>query len=234
MPSQSNQDKKEVRTSKSKVTSSTQDFLNIAEIRDNTVVLKNGTLRSVLMVSSVNFALKAEEEQNAIIQGYISFLNSLSFPLQVVVQSRQLNIDTYLEDLKKREQAQTNELLRRQTASYREYIKELISLGQIMSKHFYVTIPYEPAQDSKKSFLSRLGAIFAPAQVIRLKESKFRQYQEELDRRVDQVYSSLQSLGLASTKLDTQSLIELYYNTYNPYISQNEKLVDIQNLKIEN
>src|SRR3989344_107141 len=104
--------------SNKKTSTSTQAYLDIAEIKDNAVILKDGSIRAVLLASSVNFALKSEDEQNAIIQGYISFLNSLDFPLQIVVQSRKLNIDQYLEDLKQKEQSQTNELLRTQISEY--------------------------------------------------------------------------------------------------------------------
>jgi hypothetical protein len=88
---------------------STQKYLHLSEIRDNTVVMDDGTVRSVLLVSSINFALKNEDEQNAIIGAYVNFLNNLSFPLQIVIQSRELNISDYLVDLQRREKEQTNE-----------------------------------------------------------------------------------------------------------------------------
>jgi hypothetical protein len=214
------------------ITTSTQEYIDIAEIRDDTVVLKNGTMRAVLLVSSINFALKSEEEQEAVIQGYITFLNSLDFPIQIVVQSRQLNIDKYLEELKKIENEQKNELLRMQTAEYRRYIEELVSLGEIMSKRFYLVVPYESTQDKKKGFLYRLTEIFTPATVIKLNEDKFREYKISLDRRVDQVMSGLLSFGITSAQLDTQSLIELYYNTYNPATSKNQKLQEVEKLQV--
>lgn len=216
-----------------KVTSSTQEYLDIAEIRDDTVVLKSGVLRAVLLVSSINFALKSEEEQEAVIQGYITFLNSLDFPVQIVVQSRQLNIDDYIEDLKTKEKEQTNELLRMQTAEYRRYIQELVSLGEIMAKRFYLIVPYEPAQDKKKGFMYRLTEIFTPATVIKLNEEKFQEYKLGLDRRMDTVMSGLLSFGISSAQLDTQSLIELFYNTYNPAISNNEKLQEVDKLQVD-
>lgn len=216
-----------------KVAASTQEYLDIAEIRDDTVVLKNGNMRALLLVSSINFALKSEEEQEAVIQGYITFLNSLDFPIQIVVQSRQLNIDNYIEELKKLENEQQNELLRMQTAEYRRYIEELVSLGEIMSKRFYLIVPYEPSQDKKKGFLYRLTEIFTPASVIKLNEEKFREYKIGLDRRVDQVMSGLLSFGITSAQLDTQSLIELYYNTYNPATSKNQKLQEVEKLQVD-
>lgn len=216
-----------------KVSASTQEYLDIAEIRDDTVVLKSGTLRGVLLVSSINFALKSEEEQEAVIQGYITFLNSLDFPTQIVVQSRRLNIDNYIAELKQKEHDQTNELLRMQTAEYRRYIQELVSLGEIMAKRFYMIVPYEPAQDQKKGFMYRLTEIFTPATVIKLNEEKFQEYKLALDRRMDTVMSGLLSFGISSAQLDTQSLIELFYNTYNPAVSNNQKLQEVGKLQVD-
>src|SRR3989338_2618300 len=117
---------------------SAQSHLPFAEIKFDTAIMKDGTLRAILMVSSINFALKNEDEQQAIISSYVSFLNGIDFPLQVVVQSRQLYIKPYLEKLLKKEQQQTNELLRVQIADYRSFVSELVSMGKIMSKQFFV------------------------------------------------------------------------------------------------
>src|SRR3990167_11444757 len=111
----------------------TQHHLLMSEVRQDRVVMKDGTLRAVLMVSSINFALKNEDEQNAIISSYISFLNSLDHPLQIVVQSRKLQIKPYMDRLLEQEKQQTNELLRTQIADYRSFVTELVSLGEIMS-----------------------------------------------------------------------------------------------------
>src|SRR3989338_9251921 len=119
----------------------TQTYLPIAEIKDGTVLLKDGTLRAVLMVSSINFALKSEDEQNALISAYVGFLNSIDFPIQIVVQSRKLQIGPYLEKLGEIERAQTNELLKVQIADYRAFVTELIEIGQIMTKRYYVVVP---------------------------------------------------------------------------------------------
>ncbi|MEA3398509.1 MAG: hypothetical protein U9R06_02065, partial [Patescibacteria group bacterium] len=148
---------------RNKITSSTQQFLDISEIKDDTVILRDGSLRAVILVSSINFALKSEDEQNAIISAYVSFLNNIDFSLQIVIQSRELNIDNYIEDLTQKEKEQTNELLKIQTAEYIQYIKELISMSRIMSKHFFVVVPYDPMSDKQKSFFSRFLNIFKPA-----------------------------------------------------------------------
>ncbi len=212
---------------------STQQYLDIAEIKDNTVVMKDGTLRAVLLVSSINFALKSEDEQNAVIDSYIRFLNNLSFTLQIVIQSRELDIDNYLEYLRSKEKEQINKLLKVQTADYIEYIKELTSLGRIMNKRFYVIVPYDPLTDKHKSFFSSITEALKPATVIKLKEKTFAKYQDMLDRRIESIASGLESMGVAVARLDTQSLIELYYKTYNPETSPNQNLVDLQKLRVD-
>jgi len=194
--------------------------------------MRDGTLRAVLLVSSINFALKSEDEQNAIISGYVSFLNNINFPLQIVIQSRELNIDNYLADLRQKEKEQTNELLKMQTAEYIQYIMELISMSKIMNKRFYIVVPYDPLSDKQKNFFNRLFDVLRPATLIKMKEKKFRRRRGELTYRVDNVRSGLNSIGLNSVELDTQSLIELYYNSYNPATSANQKLVDVNQLRV--
>ncbi len=216
-----------------KIKVSTQKYLDIAEIRNDTVVLKDGTLRAVLLVSSINFALKSEDEQEAIISAYVSFLNYLDFSLQIVIQSRKLNIDPYLQSLKEQEAKQTNELLRAQIADYRNFIVQLVELGDIMSKQFYVVVPYSPvSQQGQKKFWDRVMAIFSAGKIVKLKQEKFAKYKDMLDKRVEFVMSSLASIGLNSVRLDTQSLIELYYNTYNPDTYEQEKLQNVDELRI--
>lgn len=212
---------------------STQQYLDIAEIKDNTIIMKDGTLRAVLLVSSINFALKSEDEQNAVIDSYIRFLNNLSFTLQIVIQSRELDIDNYLQYLKAKEKEQINKLLKIQTADYIEYIKELTSLGRIMNKRFYVIVPYDPLTDKHKSFFSSISEALKPATIIKLKEKIFLKYQDLLSRRVDSVAGGLESMGVAVARLDTQSLIELYYKTYNPETARNQNLVDLNKLQVE-
>ena len=218
---------------KNKISASTQEYLDIAEIKDDTVIMKDGTLRCVLLVSSINFALKSEDEQNAVIDSYVRFLNNLSFTLQIVIQSRELDINNYLDYLKGKEKEQTNRLLKVQTGEYIEYIKELTSLGKIMNKRFYVIVPYDPATDKHKGFFSSFKDAIRPASTIILKEKIFARYQEMLNRRVDSVFGGLESMGVAVARLDTQGLIELYYKTYNPETSKNQILVDVKKLRVD-
>ena len=217
---------------KNKISTSTQQYLNIAEIKEDTIIMRDGTLRAMLLISSINFALKSEEEQNAIVSSYVSFLNNINFPLQIVIQSRELDINNYVEQLKQREKEQTNELLKMQTAEYIQYIEELISMGRIMSKRFYACIPYNPLSDKRKNFFSSIWEALRPATLIKMKEEKFLRYRAELNRRIENIMSGLASTGLNAVQLDTQSLIELFYNTYNPTTSKNQELVDVKELRI--
>lgn len=216
-----------------RVAASTQQYLDIAEIKDDVVVMRDGSIRGVLMVSSINFALKSEDEQNAIIGSYVGFLNNLDFPIQIVIQSRELNIDAYLAALAKREKEQTNELLRLQTGEYARYVKELVAMSRIMSKRFYVVVPYTPVSDQTRSFWSRLSAVFQPTTVMRMKEEHFTSLRSDLLKRVDKILSGLSGMGLNCALLDTQGLIELYYSTYNPTTALHEKMTDTRQLRVE-
>lgn len=216
-----------------KVSASTQHYLDIAEIKEDTVIMKDGTIRAVLLVSSINFSLKSEEEQNAIIAAYIGFLNFLEFPLQIVIQSRKLDIDGYLDRLKKVEKEQTNELLRMQTTEYRHYITELVDIGDIMNKRFYVVVPYDPLSDKQKGWFKRFTGLFTAAKSVKLSQDAFLKRRHSLFQRVEHILTGLSSMSLKAVVLDTQSLIELYYNTYNPDVYNKEKLVEINKLRID-
>ncbi len=217
---------------KNKIKVSTQKYLDIAEVKDDIMVMHDGTLRVVIMVSSINFALKSEDEQNATISAYVSFLNNINFPIQIVVQSREMNIDEYLVRLKQKEKEQTNELLKIQTQEYIQYITELVSIGKIMNKKFFIVVPYNPLTDKHKNFFKSMLDVLKPIEYVKIKEKRFKQNKAELDRRVENVLNGLSSIGLNAIQLDTQSLIELYYNTYNPTTSKNEKMVEIKDIRV--
>lgn len=211
----------------------TQRYLDIAEIRDDVVVMKDGTLRAVIMVASINFALKDEDEQQAIVQAYISFLNGLEFPIQIVIQSRKMNIDPYLASLREQQRLTENELLRAQIAEYRNFIMELVELGEIMQKRFYLVVPYDPARDKQKKFFTRLSESMSPVLRMKLSDKDFQDRREQLIRRTAIVLSQLNSMSVMGAPLDTQSLIELYYTTYNPDLGETERLADLSKIQSE-
>jgi type IV secretory pathway VirB4 component len=198
-----------------KPTASTQAYLDIAEIKENVIVMKDGSLRAVAVVSSVNFSLKSGDEQSALIASYQNFLNSLEFPIQIIMQSRKLDIHTYLDKLRVIMQQQTNELLRMQTQEYIEYVGKLIEFASIMNKTFYVVVPLIAGGGRKMGFMEKIGNLLSPSREIKLKESSFEQAREELSKRTFQVTSGLSGMGLKSILLSTEELVELMYNSYN-------------------
>lgn len=209
-----------------------QHYLDIAEIKDDVVTLKDKSLRAVLAVSSINFALKGEDEQNALISAYAQFLNTLEYPVQIVIQSRKLNIDEYLGRLKVAEKQQTSDLLRMQITDYISFVRELVDLGQIMSKRFYVVVPYSAISDRRKSFWSRLLEVLTPLSAAKLQGARFDQLKTTLLQRVSRVESGLTSLGLKVQMLDTQALIELYYRAYNPDLAEVQKIQDVTKVNV--
>lgn len=212
---------------------STVKYLDIAEIRDDMVLLRDGTVRAVILVSSINFALKSNDEQEAIIQAYMTFLNGLEYPVQIVIQSRRMNIDGYMSRLREQERTVENDLLRIQIEDYRNFIGELVELGQIMQKMFYLVVPYDPLTNKKKNFWSRLSEALSPAAAAKLNKKQLKDRIEQLARRVELTQGQLNSMGLESARLDTESLIELYYTVYNPDVFSTEKLSDANSIQLE-
>lgn len=193
-----------------------QDFIPIEEIRDGVVILKSGELRIVLMVSTMNFDLKSDDEQAAVIYQYQNFLNSLDFSIQIHIQSRRFNIKPYLATLETKYEEQTNELLRIQTREYIEFVRNLTTSNNIMSKMFFVVVPYDPVSigGKKGGFISKLRPEKKNAALDDM--NKFEENRSQLEQRRDVVASGLQGLGLKTEQLDTESLVELYYKIFNP------------------
>lgn len=208
---------------------STQAYLDIAAIKDSIVVLKSGGLRAVLLASSLNFALKSPQEQEDIVLRYQGFLNALNFPIQIVMQSRKLDLTDYLARLTTRAESETNERIRLQTSSYVEFMERLISVANIMDKRFYVVVPYEPIGLKQRSFFDKL---FNPTKRITLTmtDKEFADVTIQLNERVNLIASGLASFGIKSAQLTTQQLIELYYSTYNPEEAVKERLTGIEQL----
>ena len=204
---------------------STQAHLNIARIQDGIVITKAGGFRMILLASAINFALKSEEEQNALVFQYQNFLNSLTFPLQIVIQSRQLDLTQYLAKLEERLAEETNELLQIQIEDYLDFVRRLINLANIMDKKFFIVIPYDPVNIQKRGFFDKLfkpGPSTGPS----LSSIEFKRQREELLQRANVVMSGLGGLGIRSIPLDTQQAIELFYQTLNPEEGVKEKLAD--------
>src|SRR3989344_1756062 len=197
----------------------TQQFLEIKDIKEGVLLLKNNSIRGVLMLSSINFALKSEEEQTAIIYGFQSFLNSLDFFCQIVVQSRKINITPYLDGLKDLEDHQTNELLRKQTASYREFIKNLVTGDTIMTKNFYVVVPYSLTEIFGISGAMKQFNILKNTSTQQSKpmlDEDFQRCKTQLWQRMEYIAMGLRRCGLEAIPLTTPELIELFWAIHHP------------------
>jgi len=214
-------------TSKKPKGPSTQSFIPIKEIKEGVVVMRDGSLRVVLMLSSINFALKSEEEKTAIIGSYQSFLNSLGFPIQIYVKSRMLHLDGYLDSLDKQLASQTNELLRLQTSQYKDFIGELLQYASIMEKRFFVIVPFYPSGVGVEKE-GIIKGLFSGKPAI---DTTFETQKTELMARVDQVITGLTGIGVRVVALNTEELIELYYTVYNPDTSGEEKITNAEEME---
>lgn len=193
----------------------TQNFLRTKEIKQDTMIMDDETLRAVVAVSSTNFDLKSQSEQDALIFSYQRFLNSLDFSIQIIMQSRRMDIGSYTEKLKDMMEKQTNELLRMQTGEYIEFINQLVETGNIMNKNFYCVVPYNESIGSDSGgFFSSLFAR-GRAKAITKREANFEHHRSLLEERVTSVVSNLNAMGLRAVKLNTEQIIELIYNSYN-------------------
>ena len=209
---------------------STQSLLPIDSIRDSIVILRDGSLRAVLMASSVNFDLKSTAEQDSIIFAYQHFLNSLDFPIQIQVSSRVLNISGYMKYLEDIKQFQQNELLRIQTEEYMHFIRELIENANIVNKTFYIVVPFNPLEAQKKSLVQEI--LGGTSGSIKYSTEQFEKYKTQLWQRVNGVMYGIRRTGVYTTPLNTQELIELYYSLYNPDSTPSDSLHDINDLDI--
>ncbi len=211
---------------------STQQYIDVEQVRDGAIVLRNGSLRAVLLVSSVNFDLKSSEEQDATIMQYQNFLNSLDFPVQIVIQSRRFNVEPYLALLRDKEAQQENELLRFQISEYKSFIEGLVEDQNIISKFFYVVVPFYPTESQSEGFVQRIGAMFKPKETILADEKVFEAYRNQLYQRVNHVMAALGATGVRLAVLDTEDLIELLYNAYNPSLFTSDVIKDLSQIEL--
>ena len=203
--------------------SSTQQFVDVEDIRDGAVILKNGGLRRVLMVSGVNFDLKSEEEQDIILHSFQNFLNALDFSVQFVVHSRKMNIGDYLEKLREREAAEENELLKNQISEYLEFVKSFVETNAVMAKTFFAVVPYDPIQIPKVGE-NIIAALKFWGKKQQNKDEDWEQKTTQLNQRMDTVIGGLNQIGLRAVALNDEELIELFYNLYNPAIVEKKEL----------
>lgn len=215
---------------------STQTHLRFGEIRDNVLVLRNGGVRAVLKTSSINFNLKSEQEQDAIINAYQGFLNSLEFPIQILIKSKKLDIDDYIDQVEKLGDKQENKLLQEQTFEYAQYIRRLVEYADIMEKNFYVVVQHDPGRVAGSNIFQSFFQRLAPKDTyadVKKRHEEFSHLVKELTQKVNIVKSGLENCGLKVQQLDTQALIELFYNCYNPTIYRTSKIKDLEEMAID-
>lgn len=194
----------------------TQQFVPVQEVRDGIVVMKDGTLAMVVLVSSINLSLKSADEQQATLMQFQSFLNTLDFPVQIVIQSRRYDIRPYILTLQNRLREQTESLLQVQTREYIQFIQSFTDQVNIMRKSFFVAIPYTPPIISQQKGLSKVFSFLNKTPVNTAGVTDFEEQRTQLEERVSVVEQGLTRTGLRVAQLGTEEVIELLYKTFNP------------------
>lgn len=205
-----------------------QEFVPIQEIRDGVVILKDGTMRAVLMASSTNLALKSPDEQAAIILQFQNFLNSLDFSMQIYIQSRKYDIRPYIALLENQEKHQLNDLLRIQTREYINFIKNFTENTNIMTKSFFIVVPYKPPIFSATGTASFVGGLFGKKKTSSASDklADFETNKSQLEQRVYVIQQGIIRSGVRTTLLGTEELVELFYRIFNP--GEQEKPIQLE------
>lgn len=195
----------------------TQDFVPIKEVRDGVVILKDGSLRVLLMASSINLALKSQDEQQAVIGQFQNFLNSLEFTVQFFVESRDLDIRPYIALLQERYAAELDDLMKIQIREYMAFIKDFTERANIMSKNFFIVVPYDPALINRGAGGLIASVLPGGSQTAStMNDEQFEQYRTQLEQRVSVIEQGLVRTGVRVVKLGTEEVIELFYKLFNP------------------
>jgi type IV secretory pathway VirB4 component len=210
------------------------NLVDIQEIKQNTVTVKDGSFRQIIMVGGVNFALKSEMEQNIITQGYQTFLNGIDFPLQILIHSRKVNIDKYIQTLTDRREVEQSPILQNQIDEYTKFVQGFVEKNAIMEKVFLVVVSFYPTSaipgaKSVSGIMSMFGGkkktpAAETAQRAEATDKLFSENLAQLGQRTTQVKNGLLNIGLEATVLNDEQLIELFYNFYNPQTVEHEKV----------
>lgn len=195
---------------------STQEFVPIRNIKQNVVIMKDGRMCSILLASSINFALKSLDEQRAILGQFQTFLNTLDFSIQFYIQSRRLDIEPYLDQLRAREPQQDNDLMRIQLREYIDFIKSFVSEVDVMSKNFFIVIPYSPRGVELQNVSSGLSSVLGTKKTPQQDDASFEEHRLQLEQRASLVEQGLNRIGVRTIALEDEALVELYYHIFNP------------------
>ncbi len=230
---QKNKQKKE----KDPKTNSTQNYLEFANFKDNVVIMKDASFRAVIQCKSINFDLMSNNEREGIEYNYQGFLNSLYFPVQILIRSNKVDIGPYLEKLSKIKNNQDNMLLNVLMDDYINYIDFLAQEANIMDKDFYIVIPFfnnnEDISNIKQAPKGLFNGIFGSnnqQKVIKINKNKFAKAKEELENRANSVINGLSQVGVQAHRLDSRELSQLFYKFYNPIVSNQQPIEDVNNI----
>ena len=202
-----------------KTSNATQKFVPVEEINDGIIKLRDGSLRAILSVFAINIALKSEAEQESTIGEFQNLLNTLEFPIQIVVQSRKYDIRPYLASLRERLDEQKEELLQIQTREYIGFIEQFSENVNVMAKHFYVVVPYTSSalgNPSDQGIVGRIGELFGRGNTAEESAIRFEEERNQLEQRIAVIRDGLARIGLRSEQLDTEAAIEVFYKIFNP------------------
>lgn len=198
----------------------TQEFVPIREVRNGTVILKDGSLRAIVMASSINLALKSQDEQNAIIGQFQNFLNSLEFSVEFFIESRDLDIRPYIALLEERYTAELDDLMKIQIREYISFIKDFTERSNIMSKNFFIVVPYDPALVGRGKGIGGTISALLPNNKASgssdLTDEQFEEYRTQLEQRLGVIEQGLVRTGVRVVALGTEEIIELFYKLFNP------------------
>ncbi len=210
------------------IKATTQEHLDIEDVRDNLVVLKSGDVAAVISTTAVNFALLSEIEQNALIAAFSMLLNSISFPIQIVVRSKRVDISNYLIKVVQTEQALTDPLLKKQAQSYRKFVQEIIKVNNVLDKRFYVVVPsgtmkFQELGSTPFDWVGRLFGMHSKRVSVNVDQALERA-KPEIAPKIEHLIGEFNRLGIKARQLKTQEIVELYFEYYNPGTAQSQRI----------
>lgn len=203
------------------IRASTQDFLEIEDIQNGLVLLRDGSCAMVLETSAVNFGLLSQEEQDATIYSFASFLNSLTFPIQICIVSKKLDVSLYLDRIAAQEKSQTTEVLKEKIRAYYQFVSSLVKDNNVLEKRFFIVVSFSPLEMGVKG---ATGSLSHPKKLPFAKSYILQRAQVALLPKRDHVVRQLSRIGLSATQLDNKELADIFYEIYNPSLSSTEHL----------
>ncbi len=204
----------------------TQSTLSIIDVKDDILVLTNHRFRTVFKVKAINFDLLSPDEQDATIYAYASLINSLDFPLQILVKTRQLNITSYLDYLEQHRRRQSNQVLKAQIESYQSFVEKLVKENNVLFKSFYVVVPFDGITVNKSSIMDPITQLISPAKATTTYSNKeFEEAKAHIEQRTADLIAQFQRIGLQTTRVDSANLVNLFYSLYNPEEDSSEQRV---------